>query len=187
MKLGTKRLILRELKKTDARAIQKNADNLEIARVIPLFPHPYYLKDARDFIKSCIKKSKQKPRREFDFGITLRTGEEVMGMISIVSINRFNGSATIGYWLGSDYWRNGYMEEALRRMVDFGFRTLRLRRINIDAFADNVASNSLIRKVGFIYEGRRIEELKDKATKRIHDHDFYGMLRKNWLKKSRPR
>jgi ribosomal-protein-alanine N-acetyltransferase len=187
MKLGTKRLILRELNKSDARDINKNANNLEIARVIPVFPYPYSLKDAQDFIKSCIKKSKQKPRHEFAFGITLRTEGEIIGMISMVSIDRFNGRGTIGYWLGSDYWRSGYMEEALRRMVDFGFMTLRLRRINIDAFADNVASNSLIRKVGFNYEGRRIEELKDKATKRIHDHDFYGMLRKNWLKKSRPR
>src|SRR3989344_2131854 len=106
MKIATKRLVLRELKKTDAKDIQKNANNIEIARWIPLFPHPYSLKDAKSYIKMCIDHKKKRPRKVYDFGITLKSEVKIMGMISISKIDRFQGTGTIGYWLGESYWRN---------------------------------------------------------------------------------
>ena len=59
MKIITDRLILRELRKKDAKDIQSNANNIKIARYIPPFPNPYSMKDAYSYIKSCMKKSRK--------------------------------------------------------------------------------------------------------------------------------
>ena len=183
MKITTQRLILRELKKTDAKSIQKNANNIEIARWIPPFPHPYSLKDAKSYIKICIDHTKKRPREVYDFGITLKSENKIMGMISISKIDKFQGTGMIEYWLGESYWRKGYTYEALKAVIDFAFNKVKLRRIDISAFADNEASNALIKKAGFRYEGKRIKEVRSKATKKIHDHNFYGMLREEWKSK----
>ena len=180
MKIVTKRLILRELKKNDAKDIQVNANNIKIARWIPPFPFPYSIKDANSYVKSCIKNSKKKPRETYDFGITLKSEKNVVGTISLSSVDKFQGTGMLGYWLGEKHWRNGYMQEALKEMIDFSFSKVKLRRIDISAFSDNDASNKLIRKMGFKYEGTRIKQVRDKATKKIHDHDFYGILKENW-------
>lgn len=182
MKIITKRLILRDLKKTDAKDIHINANNIKIARYIPPFPHPYSIKDAHSYIKSCIKHSKAKPRETYDFGVTLKSENKVIGMISITKVDRFQGSCTMGYWLGEKYWRQGITFEALKDLINFAFTKLKLRRINIEAFVDNEASNALIKKMGFIYEGTRRKNMRDKATGKIHDDVIYGMLREKWNK-----
>ncbi len=185
MKLQTKRLVLRDLNKSDAKDIQSHINNIEIAKYLLVVPHPYSMKDARDFIQRQEKHAREIPRTSYNFGITLKEDGRVIGGIGIDNIDRFHGTASIGYWLSQTYWKNRYMTEALERVIAFGFRTLRLKRIDISAFAENDASNALIKKVGFIYEGQRKKHVRDKATKTIHDHNLYGMLREDWLKRSR--
>ena len=159
-----------------------NANNINIAKFIPPFPYPYNKKDAKEFVKSCIKHSKEKPRLNYEFGIELKSEKRIIGMISITHIDKFHEYATVGYWLGEKYWKKGYMTEALRELIIFYFTKLKLRRINISAFAENKASNKIIIKMGFKYEGTMIKHVKDKATKKIHDHNFYGMLKEDWNK-----
>lgn len=183
MRMKTKRLVLRDLKKSDAKDIQTHINEVEIAKYLLAVPHPYSLKDAREFIQSSIKHAKQNPRTTYNLGITLKEQGKVIGGIGIDDVDKFHGTATIGYWLGKAYWNNGYMTEALECVMGFGFKTLRLRRINISAFAENAASNALIKKVGFSYEGQRKKHVRDKATKKIHDHNFYGLLREDFLQR----
>ena len=177
MKIITERLILRDLKRTDVKGIQINANNIKIAKYIPPFPYPYSLKDAKNFISHCIKESKKKPRENYEFCIELKSENKVIGMIGITKVDRFQGTCTIGYWLGEKYWRQGIISEALKTLIGFSFNKLKLRRINIEAFRDNKASNDLIKKIGFIYEGTLRKNDGDKATKKIHDEVKYGMLR----------
>lgn len=181
MRLKTNRLVLRELNKSDADDIKRHINNVEIAKYLLVVPHPYSLKDAREFIQSTIESARQTPRTKYNFGITLKTEGKVIGGIGIDKIDRFHGTATIGYWLGQTYWRNGYTTEAFERVISFGFNTLKLRRINISAYAENKASNGLIKKVGFSYEGQRKKHVRDKATKTLHDHNFYGLLREDYV------
>ena len=60
----------------------------------------------------------------------------------------------IGYELGPRLWGQGYVTEAARAMVDFGFRDLRLHRLSSWCIADNAASARVLEKVGFTLEGR---------------------------------
>jgi [ribosomal protein S5]-alanine N-acetyltransferase len=95
-------------------------------------------------------------------------------------VDHFIGTATIGYWLGRDYWRQGIMAEAANEVIRFAFEDLSLRRLNIEAFVENEASNNLIKKLGFVFEGTQIQGNRSRATNKVHDAHQYRMLREEW-------
>jgi RimJ/RimL family protein N-acetyltransferase len=63
-------------------------------------------------------------------------------------------TATLGYWLGEEFWRRGIMTEAVSAVTDFCFDNFPLRRIAAEVFANNPASARVLEKSGFAFEGR---------------------------------
>jgi RimJ/RimL family protein N-acetyltransferase len=61
--------------------------------------------------------------------------------------------AELGYWTGVPYWGQGYMTEAVRAVIAFGFDTLGLHRIQATAYPRNVGSWRVMEKAGMTYEG----------------------------------
>ncbi|KNZ40552.1 GNAT family N-acetyltransferase [Acetobacterium bakii] len=59
----------------------------------------------------------------------------------------------LGYALGEDYWGQGIMTEAARAVLDYGFNTLGLDLISVVHYPSNEASQRVIEKCGFFYEG----------------------------------
>lgn len=185
MKLETKRLILRDYRKQDARDLARNIGNINVSKYLLVVPYPYGVKDANDYLKRQLKKQKEKSRKDYTFAIERKSEKGVIGAIGIHEVDKYQGIAKIGYWLGADYHRQGYMQEAASKVIDFIFNKLKLRRIDVEAFGDNAASNGLIEKLGFKYEGTRVKRLRDKAAGKLHDERIYGMLREDYLKKKK--
>jgi RimJ/RimL family protein N-acetyltransferase len=63
-------------------------------------------------------------------------------------------TATLGYWLGEEFWGRGIMTEAVAALSDFSFRNFPLRRICAEVFANNPASVRVLEKAGFAFEAR---------------------------------
>ena len=76
-------------------------------------------------------------------GIGVHPGEDV-----------YRHTATVGYWLGEQFWGRGVMTEALTAVTDFCFDNFPLRRIAAEVFANNPASARVLEKAGFTLEGR---------------------------------
>lgn len=182
MKITTERLVLRDIEKKDEASIRKNINNLKIAKEMASVSYPHTKKDSDWFVNACIKSQKDKPRTVYNFGITIKPDNNVVGIVSLGGVDRFSKTAKLGYWIGEGYWRKGYMGEATKAMIKFGFNTLKLRRLNISAHADNKASNALIKKLGFRYEGTKIKYNKVKSTGKIVDSNEYSMLKSEWRK-----
>ena len=68
----------------------------------------------------------------------------------------------------------------MSELIDFAFKKLKLRRLNLPAYVENVASNALAKKLGFKLEGTLRKYHKIKSTGRIHDANIYGLLREEW-------
>lgn len=66
----------------------------------------------------------------------------------------------IGFILHPSYWRRGFAEEAVRALIECGFETLGLDRITADVDPDNVASLSLLTKLGFVEDRREERTIK---------------------------
>jgi len=63
-------------------------------------------------------------------------------------------TATVGYWLGEQFWRRGIMTEVVTAVTDLCFDNFPLRRISAEVFANNPASARVLEKAGFTFEGR---------------------------------
>jgi RimJ/RimL family protein N-acetyltransferase len=186
MELETKRLTLRDFKEGDQDSMRKKINNLKVSRYLLVVPYPYTRKDADWWINHCKEKQKEKPRTSYELAITIKPNKKVVGAVGIFKVNSYSGTAEIGYWLAEDFWRQGIMTEAASKIIDFGFNKLRLRKIKLPAFAPNIASNALAKKLGFVYEGTLRKSCKAKATGKIYDENVYGLFKDEW-KKARKR
>ena len=62
--------------------------------------------------------------------------------------------AEIGFALGSGFWGNGYMPEALARVCEAAFADGRIERVQALCDEENTRSSRVLEKVGMQYEGR---------------------------------
>jgi ribosomal-protein-alanine N-acetyltransferase len=108
------------------------------------------------------------------FGITDKNTNDLIGTIFL---NSFDAKrAEIGYELSETHWRKGIMTEAITKLIDFGFNTLNRTRIQAIVNSSNVASEQLLIKLGFEYEGllRQFEE--HYVTKEVKDMKLYAKI-----------
>lgn len=147
--IKTKRLILRAFNIKDSSQVKELAGDKRIADVTANIPHPYPEELAREWILSHFEKWKNK--KLVAFAITLADSRLLVGAISLMNMDR--GEGELGYWIGVDYWGNGYCSEACRSLVDFGFNTLNLERIYAHHLSRNPASGKVLLNCGLTYIG----------------------------------
>lgn len=58
----------------------------------------------------------------------------------------------IGYNLGKKYWNKGYTTEAMRTVIDFAGKQLKISEIVGRYAKENPASGNVMKKLGFSYE-----------------------------------
>ena len=105
-----------------------------------------------------------------------REDARLLGAITLDNIRRGPAQAgTIGYWIGSEYAREGYMREALVAVVHYAFEVLDLSRLESACLADNAASRGLLEKCGYKYEGVAQSYLQ--INGRWRNHVLYANLR----------
>ena len=155
------RIVLRALKKSDAKSIQEKLNDKEVSRYTRIIPYPYTLRHAQDFIK-IVQQRPGSSREEYSFGIEIKETRKIIGIISLTHIDYQNRNAEVGYWLGKKYWGKGLAKETLFGILSFGFDNLELFRIYANVMHPNIASMKLLENAGFKFEGRmRKSVLKD--------------------------
>ena len=187
MKLVTKRLILREGRDKDVKEIVKVCNDKDIFLYTARISYPYTLRYAKNWIKLTKKEKTKKPRTDYTFLIELKETGKVIGSIGLHRISRIHKKASIGYWLGKEYRRKGYMKEAEERILEFAFNKLKLNKVYGEAVVENKASNKLFKRFGFRKVGRKEEELiknnKKLGIKELkQDTYLWELLKKNWKK-----
>jgi len=94
----------------------------------------------------------------YRFVMVLMNDDVPIGHISLHDIDHMNRHAFIGIFIGDAEHRNrGYGAEAIRLVLDYGFKTLNLHNIMLSVHADNLAAIACYKKVGFTETGRRRE------------------------------
>ena len=119
--------------------------------------------------------------RAYSFLIFKTDDKTLLGGINIGNVRRgVSQSASLGYWIGEKYSRNGYMKEALKLLIPSLFVDLRLNRIEAATLEENIASKNLLKKIGFKKEGVLRKYLKINGNWR--DHILYGLLENDFKK-----
>ncbi len=114
----------------------------------------------------------------FPFMIIQREDARLMGALTLDNV-RFGPAktGTVGYWIGPDFARYGYMSEALAAVVGFAFEELNLSRIEAACLPENEASRGVLEKCGFKYEGVAQSYLQ--IAGRWRTHVLYARLRED--------
>jgi RimJ/RimL family protein N-acetyltransferase len=175
--LHTERLILRPMTLADAPRIKELAGAREIAETTANIPHPYEDGMAEEFISTHEEGFLKKTLAVF--AIVLRETDELIGAIGLRIIPEHE-NAEMGYWLGKDYWNRGYVTEAAREVVRFGFKELNLHRIHAHYFSRNIASGKIMQKIGMKHEGHSRDFLKKWG--KFESIDRYAILKDEFLK-----
>jgi ribosomal-protein-alanine N-acetyltransferase len=109
--------------------------------------------------------------------LVFRQGDNTLvGGVNLSNVRRgVAQSASLGYWIGAPYARQGYMTDALRCLMPFAFDRLGLNRIEAACLPHNAASRSLLLKIGFREEGHARQYLRINGN--WQDHVLYALLR----------
>src|SRR3954468_12259068 len=148
--LTTERLTLRPFTLDDAWDVERLASKREIADTTLNIPHPYPVGAATRWIES--HSPAWANRTNATFAIVETKSVRLTGAISLM-IKREHQRAELGYWIAPDCWNNGYATEASRRILEFGFESLGLHRIESRHFLRNPASGEVMKKIGMQKEG----------------------------------
>ncbi|UCH73765.1 MAG: GNAT family N-acetyltransferase [Rhodospirillales bacterium] len=86
-------------------------------------------------------------------------------------------TASLGYWTGAPFARQGYMTEAVACILNHAFGQLDLHRVEAACLPHNAASRGLLLKCGFREEGLARGYLK--IDGRWQDHALFAILRED--------
>lgn len=174
--LKSERLILKYWKQSDAKGLYNYAKQPDVGPNAGWKPH------------ENIEESKRIIRQVFltntVFKIMRRDTNEIIGSIGLEKDKRREriNSRELGYSLSHDYWGKGIMTEAATLVVNFAFIELGLEVLAIQTAPDNLRSQRVIEKLGFVYEGTQRNGFRTYDDK-VRDVLVYSILRDEWKEK----
>ncbi len=148
--LATERLLLRELSFSDRKTIFRLRSNKEINKLITR-KTPKNLNDADAFIQTCLDEFVKENRIFW----AIEFEKKIIGTIVYHKISIQDNYAEIGYELNPNYQQKGFMSEALKTVLDFGFHKINLKTIEAYTHKNNIASIALLEKYHFKYQPER--------------------------------
>jgi len=170
--LETERLILRGLTKDDAQSLFNYFSNEEVTRYYGQEPFIEF-QQAEDLVDLFSKNFAAKSG--IRWGIERKGEKGIIGTIGFHAWSPIHRRAEIGYDIHPDYWRKGYMQEAVTEIVSYGFQNIGLTRIGAVVFIENEASNyKLLTKIGFQKEGILRDYMYQNGL--AHDTFIYSIL-----------
>jgi len=86
------------------------------------------------------------------WGIAIKRQQNIIGTIGFNNFTKRH-RANIGYDLKTEHWNNGYITEALKTVINFGFDQLEINRIEAEVMQGNNISEKVLDKLNFKNEG----------------------------------
>ena len=144
--LESKRLILREFKLSDAVDIHEIRSNELVMKYMDS-DHHSSIADSEKFIQKNLKSYQNK--EGLYWAIIEKSSGQFIGDFSFWRLDKVNFRGEIGFSLKSNYWRQGFMTEAMKIAIDFGLKNLNLHSLEANINPANSASKMTLTKMGF--------------------------------------
>lgn len=176
--LRSGRLVLAPLETSDAPELWEVVDGSR-SWLSPWLPWVPYQKSAESALRFAeASASDWDNGRALRFVIRLSPGGQLLGVVGLEACVEMHRACDLGYWLRREAAGHGYMTEAARACVDFGFRKLGVHRMRVAAATGNHPSLHVIARLGFSFEG--IARHAEWCDGRWLDHAVFSMLDHEW-------
>lgn len=175
--LQTPRLLLRPLLEADAPAL---FDIFSDPRIMDYFSTPAWATIDMAHDKIARNQRGMASAEALSLGIFRVEDRQLLGTCDLFHLHAQCRRAEVGYGLAYAAWGQGYMHEALRALLDYGFNGLLLNRIEADIDPRNEASAKALKRLGFQQEGFLRERWI--VGGETSDSALYGLLLSDWRK-----
>lgn len=113
------------------------------------------------------------------WGIFLKSNNEIIGTVYLLTECNVSKVASISYCLGYDYWGNGYICESVNAVIDFAFNKIGFNRIEAYHAESNVQSARVLQKIGMQKEG--VLRKRCKTYNGYEDCTYYSILKDEYI------
>lgn len=178
-KLETDRLILRDYEAEDSDAyfkLKSDSKTMYYLQDIKL----YSKEDADKEFANVLKDKENKDRKFYFFHVELKSSHEQVGSVgyTVVDNTPLGKIVHAGYFIYPQFWNNGYVTEAFKKVLEFAFIENDVYRVTTGCLAENIGSEKVMIKCGLVKEAEHIEwEWHDGKMK---DRLEYRLLKKEW-------
>jgi ribosomal-protein-alanine N-acetyltransferase len=173
--METERLLLRQLTSEDTDFVFRHYSDVAVTRYLLDEPPVTEYAQAQEIVRFYAEPVGATHNR----WVMIRKSDQLpIGTCGYHKWDKRHLRAEIGYDLGSTFWGQGYMTEALRAVLSNGFERMRLHRIDALVYVENDRSIRLLQRLGFKQEGM----LRDYfyLDGKFHDHYLFALLQKDW-------
>ncbi len=142
---------VRRLREDDLQPMVEALQDPEISSWVHQIPFPYSEADGRLFLDLAAREWQQ--RAGAHLAIEHATFGGFCGMIALNRLDHLYLSAWIGYWVAADHRGQSLATQAARIVVRWAFESVGAERLSLTAEPENVASQRVAEKCGFVREG----------------------------------
>jgi RimJ/RimL family protein N-acetyltransferase len=141
--------VLRQWRDDDVGALVQLCRDPDIVRWIRV-PDPYELEDGRAYLDELEPAARAGAAGHL--AIASAADDRPLGSISLMRFSWPDRRGEVGYWLGAPARGQGHATRAVQLICHWGFRTLSLERIELQAATANPASQRVAERAGFTRE-----------------------------------
>jgi RimJ/RimL family protein N-acetyltransferase len=167
-----KKCFLSPIDENDAEKFTEWLNDLEVTENLLFYQRILNVQNEREILPKLAK--------EHNYSIIDIETNELIGNCGYIRIDHLNQTAEVGIFIGNkNFWNKGYGTEALRLLLDYGFKALNLHNIELRVFSFNKRAIKSYEKVGFKTIGKRRESIlrgtvrHDLILMDILDKEFY--------------
>jgi [ribosomal protein S5]-alanine N-acetyltransferase len=186
--LSTPRLQLRLPARRDVPDLREGFRDTRTARAVGA---PLHSSEERRDPARMISRTRREFRKASDLSLSViqRLDGRCVGRVGLRGLDWNHRTVeSLSYWIDPRFWNRGYATEASWFLCHAAFAQLGMRRISSSALSPNVASLRVLKKLGFVHEGRQRKAVRVRG--RALDMELYGLLRGElvpWISLSRDR
>lgn len=107
---------------------------------------------------------------------------KIVGLVGFSAIQTKNQQGEIGYWIAENMQGKGIITKSVNRLINYGFKHLNLNRIIIRVSTENLKSQQIPQRLGFLHEGTLRSELI--LNDEFIDIKIYGLLKSEYFIKN---
>ena len=167
--IRTERLLIKTPEIDDKFELTQLINDKDVIKWLSDIPFPYTLNHAEEFIE----RSQEETLKQESYNLMIFHNGKMLGGIGLRDF--YNESCQVGYWLGKQYWGNGFATEALKSISDFGFGQLNLEEIYASYKIGNKGSKRVLMKCGFQF----YREKKEFDSVLLKEESLIEMIKKD--------
>lgn len=139
------RLVLRDLEHRDIEPMAQLSNDRKVLDRMLYKPDPFTNESAQSFI---LRAKASNPLERRIFAIIRKEDDQFIGTCGLI-ICQGHIIPTMDYWIGSDYWGNGYATEAVGLLIKNALPEFRFAMLRASCEPCNIASQRVLEKNGF--------------------------------------